>query len=299
VLSRYEPARRPRRRWPVVLAVVIAVAAVALIVKGRLDAANRGYSDTHGATVVRYSLASKLVGRDLQEIAIVPPGTGTRPLLVLLHGRHDPSRLSWLIPAKTGPESMLSDALFAGLAALGKQAPVVVLLNGGDHSYYHDRHDGRWGSMILDEAIPDAARRFGTAKDVTAIGGISMGGYGALHLAALRPSEFCAVGGHSAALWESGGASAPGAFDDAADFSRSDVFADAQKGRFDHLVLWIDGGVDDPFHDADAAFVAHLRDRGLHVKYHVWPGAHTRAYWNAHMAAYLHFYAGALEACRS
>ena len=33
-----------------------------------------------------------------------------------------------------------------------------VFANGGDHSYYHDRADGRWGSYILDEVIPAAAR---------------------------------------------------------------------------------------------------------------------------------------------
>jgi predicted esterase len=257
------------------LALVIAAAAAAIGVKGRFDAAGRGYSDTYGARVVRYSLASRLLGRDLDEVAIVPRGDGARPLLVLLHGRHDPHPLSWLIPSRTGPESMLSNDLFAGLARLGPRAPVVVLLNGGAHSYYHDRRDGRFGSMILDEAIPDAVRRLGTKPGRIAIGGISMGGYGALHLAALRPREFCAVGGHSAALWESGGASAPGAFDDASDFARNDVF-----------------------HDADAAFVAALRHRDVRVAYHVWPGAHTGSYWRAHMAAYLRFYASALAGCR-
>lgn len=177
----------------------------------------------------------------------MPPANETRPLLVLLHGRHDPSRLSWLLPTKTGPESMLSNALFAGLAQLGTRAPVVVILNGGGHSYYHDRRDGRWGSMILDEAIRDAGRRFHTRAGRIAIGGISMGGYGALHLVALRPNEFCAVGGHSAALWTSGGDSAPGAFDDAADFARNDVFAAARKGRFGRMPVWIEPARATPF----------------------------------------------------
>ncbi len=275
------------------------IALVAYVANARIDAATRGYSDTRGAHVVHYTLSSKLVGRSLSEIAVVPAGGGVRPLLVLLHGRDDPSPLSWLIPQKTGPESMLSNALFAGLARLGDRAPVVVLLNGGSHSYYHDRRDGRWASMILDEAIPDAVRRFDTRPGRIAIGGISMGGYGALHIASLRPREFCAVGGHSAALWESGGESAPGAFDDAADYARNDVYSAARRGAFGGLPLWIDGGASDPFHDADAAFVALLRSHGVSVTYHVWPGAHTESYWHAHMAAYLAFYATKLARCRS
>jgi S-formylglutathione hydrolase FrmB len=270
----------------------------ALISGGRIDAADRGYSSTYGAKVVDYSLASDLLARRLGEVAIVPPGVARPSLLFLLHGRHDRTRRSSQSSRKSGPESMLSNALFAGLGELGKRAPIVVLLNGGRHSWYHDRRDGRWASMILDEAIPDAVRRFHARPDRIAIGGISMGGYGALHLAALRPNEFCAVGGHSAALYESYGAAAPVAFDDAADFARNDVFRAARRGRFNRIPVWIDGGTDDPFRKADATFVSLLRARGAHVADHVWPGAHTTSYWSAHMAEYLRFYASALADCR-
>jgi S-formylglutathione hydrolase FrmB len=283
-----------RRRWLIALVAGLALIA-AYVVRARIDAARLGYSNTDGARVVHYTLASRLLGRSLSEAAVVPAGGGSRALLVMLHGRHDPSRLAWLIPGKSGPESMLSNQLFAGLARLGRRAPVVVLLNGGGHSYFHDRRDGRWASMVLREAIPDAVRRFHTVNGRIAIGGISMGGYGALHIASLRPSEFCAVGGHSAALWTSPGATAPGAFDDAADYERNDVFAAARRGAFAELPVWIDGGSSDPFRAADASFVDALRHRGVHVTYHVWPGAHTASYWHAHMAQYLRFYA---DACR-
>jgi S-formylglutathione hydrolase FrmB len=284
------------RRWVVVLPL-LALGATALIAGAPLDAAARAHSNTYGATVVQYSLASRLLGRRLDEAAIVPPGSGRRPLLVLLHGRHDDPPRSSLTRPTSGPESMLSNALFAGLADLGERAPIVVLLNGGRHTWYHDRRYGRWGSMILDEAIPDAVRRFQTRGQPIAIGGISMGGYGALHLAALRPHAFCAVGGHSAALYKSANASPDVAFDDAADFARNDVYKAVRRGRFNRLPVWIDAGSDDPFRGADAAFASLLRTRGVDVTYHVWPGAHTRSYWNAHMAEYLAFYASALAQC--
>jgi enterochelin esterase-like enzyme len=215
----------------------------------------------------------------------------------LLHGRHDPSPLRLLWPQQTGPATVLSDDLFDALASLGSSAPVVVLLNGGAHSYYHDRNDGAWGSMILDEAIPDAARRFGTPAGRVAIGGISMGGFGAIHLAAVAPRRFCAVGGHSAALWESPAQTPPGAFDNAADFARNDVFAAIGRGRFDGLRVWPNGGDQDWFRRADREFARRLGHRGVAVAYHVWPGHHDRAYWRAHMAAYLRFYAHALQSC--
>ena len=73
------------------------------------------------------------------------------------------------------------------------------------------------------EVIPTVVRRFDIDPRRVAIGGISMGGFGAYDLALLHPERFCAVGGHSPALWLEAGETAPGAFDDAADFERNDV----------------------------------------------------------------------------
>ena len=125
-----------------------------------------------------------------------------------------------------------------------------------------------------------------------------MGGYGALHIASLRPSKFCAVGGHSAALWQSAGQTAPGAFDDETDCARNDVFAAARHGAFDQLRVWMDGGTADPFRAADAAFVALLRQQGVAVTYHVWPGAHTGSYLELTHGRYLWFYASVLTTFR-
>jgi S-formylglutathione hydrolase FrmB len=55
--------------------------------------------------------------------------------------------------------------------------------------------------MVLREIVPRHGR--------VAIGGISMGGYGALLLGPY--GHFCAIGGHSPALWFSGWDSAAGA----------------------------------------------------------------------------------------
>jgi aminodeoxyfutalosine deaminase len=144
-------------------------------------------------------------------VLVVPKRHG-RWLLVLLHGK------------SASPSQFLSQPFFDTLATPGRRAPYVLLLDGGDDSYWHDRADGKWGSMVVREAIPAGVvhtREHHVAAD--AIGGISMGGYGALLLASRYPG-FCAVGVQSPALWTSPGATAPGAFDDAADYGRNDVF---------------------------------------------------------------------------
>jgi S-formylglutathione hydrolase FrmB len=129
-----------------------------------------------------------------------------------------------------------------------------------------------------------------------AIGGISMGGFGAYDIARLHPGRFCAVGGHSPALWRSGGETAPGAFDDADDFARHDVIGAARSdpAAFGAARLWVDAGDEDPFHPGVEALAAALDGR---LTSRTWPGGHEAEYWNAHWASYARFYARALARC--
>ena len=219
------------------------------------------YHSTRGARLVHITVHTRYVPQALQEIRVVPRRHG-RWLLVLLHGR------------SAGPSQFLSQPFFDTLAALGKRAPEVLLLDGGDHSYWHDRGDGRWGSMVLREASRPHER--------VAIGGISMGGYGAL-LAGSRHRDFCAVGVQSPALWLSAGETAPGAFDDAQDYDRNDVF----KLPPPHP-LWIDLGASDPFRNATLTYA---RRAGVHA--HIRPGGHDTALWDAFMPQFLRFFAHA------
>lgn len=125
-----------------------------------------------------------------------------------------------------------------------------------------------------------------------------MGGFGALDIARLQPGRFCAVGGHSAALWLSGAQSAAGAFDNAEDFARNDVIAAARRRNpYPGLAVWLDVGTQDPFRAADTTLAQLLRADGSPVQFHVWPGLHSLTYWNSHWGNYLQFYATALANC--
>jgi S-formylglutathione hydrolase FrmB len=235
--------------------------------------------------VLRYALDSRLVHRTLHQVAVRPARAGANPpLLVFLHGRGQ------------SPDAIADGAFFAALARLGPDAPAVVLPAGGFSSYWHDRRGGRWADYVMREVIPAAQRRLGTDPRRIAVGGISMGGFGAYALAREHPGRFCAVGGHSAAIFTAAGLTAPGAFDDAADFARHDLLGVARdRGRaaFGAAPLWLDDGDADPFRPADAQLAA-----ALHVALHTWPGRHEAGYWNAHYDDYLRFYARALARCR-
>jgi len=237
------------------------------------------------------TIRSEAVGANLGVSAIVPrqpaDERGERPLLVFLHGR-DGSDSTFI-----GNKSMLE-----GLAKLGARAPIVAFPDGGDHSYWHDRAAGDWGRYVMREVIPTVSRRFGVDPDRVAIGGISMGGFGAYDLALLHPNRFCAVGGHSAALWFASSETAPGAFDNAADFARNDVMEMARKpDAFEDMRVWNDYGHSDPFRAYNEGFVNALRSTDANLSPHTWPGGHTGSYWTRHWPAYLRFYANSLAAC--
>lgn len=245
--------------------------------------------DPQGADVEKFDIDSEAVGRSEPVSLVIPPGAEGegRPLLVFLHGRNGDEN------------STLVDAMFDELKDLGDKAPIVVAPDGGGGSYWHDRDDGDWGTYVVDEVIPEAIERSGADPDRVAIGGISMGGFGALDIARLNPGAFCAVGAHSPAIWATAGETAPGAFDDAEDFSNHDLVAAASTdpAGLDGPELWLDAGDEDPFVPGDDAFLGALTSSGIEVEDRRWPGAHTGDYWNEHWDEYLDFYARALDRC--
>jgi S-formylglutathione hydrolase FrmB len=247
--------------------------------------------DEHGARTVHLRIDSRAVGRELG-VSVVEPAAlapaGRRALLVFLHG-HGGSEYSYTE----------DEAVFRGLARLGSRAPVIAFPYGGEHSYWHNRREGKWGAYVMREVIPTVVRRFGIDPRRVAIGGISMGGFGAYDLALDHPGRFCAVGGHSAALWFEGAETAPGAFEDAADFDRNDVIARvrANPEAFGPIPIWNDVGDEDPFRVYDEGFVQALGAGGADLTAHRWHGGHETSYWDAHWPAYLRFYAKALASC--
>jgi enterochelin esterase-like enzyme len=252
--------------------------------------------DTHGASVDDLVVHSKAVGRDLHVGVVVPGGAdeGERPLLVFLHGKGE------TVGDYVGDGPFSGDEpFFAALARLGANAPVVAVPEDDGDSYWHDRSSGGWGSYVMDEVIPEVERHYGTDPGRVAIGGISMGGFGAYELALEHPGAFCAVGGHSPALWLRGADTAPGAFDDAEDFERHDVIGTVRSdpGAFGPIPIWNDYGTNDPFAISDVALDETLEAAGADVSAHSWPGEHKRSYWDRHWSTYLRFYANALRDC--
>jgi S-formylglutathione hydrolase FrmB len=227
------------------------------------------------------TLRSEAVGQTLRA-RVLDPGAAPddAPLLVLLHGQG------------SSPDAMLLPELMAELERLGERAPVVLAPDGEEASYWHDRRDGAWARMVLDEAIPEAARRFGADTERVAIAGLSMGGFGALHLAERNPDRFCSVAAHSPAIFRARPfpkTAFAEAFDDDADFERTDLI---ERARRIPPGTWVDIGDDDPFAPAVRRLVERMRE----PRYREWDGGHDFTYWLKETPRWVRFH---LERCSS
>jgi enterochelin esterase-like enzyme len=176
------------------------------------------------------------------------------------------------------------DAVLAQQQATGVRPFAIAGIDGGD-TYWHPRADGEdAAAMVIDEFLPLLAG-LGLDTDTIALLGWSMGGYGALWLASLLgPRRVAAVAAESPALWLHAGDTAPGAFDDAADFAAHSVFT--RRTDLTGIPLRIDCGTSDPFYPATKQYVAGLPTTpagGFQ------PGSHTMDYWQSMAPAQLGF----------
>lgn len=230
-----------------------------------------------GARMSRGVFPSSYMKADVAWTCSVPPRADPQALVVALYG-------------KEGDQNSVFDGAQLPDAAAYVGAPLAIAsANAGPDSYWHRRADGTDAhAMLVEEFVPMLRRRLGPLP--LALYGYSMGGFGAL-LAAERGhaassangpaggvttgNMFKGVAASSPALWETYAQTAPGAYDDAANFADNDVFTQVPALR--SLDCRLDCGTLDPFFAATKAL------SGLMAWPHdavFTPGAaHTMSFW--------------------
>lgn len=205
------------------------------------------------------TLTSNHVDTDPEYVLLYPPGArpgDPLPTVVLLHGAHS--------SAANKVDSMGLDRF---LAASGRRLALAAV-DGGDHSYWHERADGQdAGAMVLEDFFPFLR---GKGLEPHALWGWSMGGSGALALGATdQGRQLSAVVATSPALFPSFDDANADAFDD-----RSEYDAVIELVRSPRPPTRVDCGTGDPFYRNDLDVLD-----GLDVEAHYSPGAHDTAYW--------------------
>jgi S-formylglutathione hydrolase FrmB len=290
-------------------------------------------SATRGTTSIE-TFYSEALGADKRVVVYVPPSysrdaSRRYPVAYYLHGLSG-SQGDW---TSKGDIIGAADSLFA----TGTPEMIVVMPDGDDGWYTS------WTSQLSYRACADTVRQeapstycvphqryddyiakdlvrfvdahFRTRADRThrGLGGLSMGGYGALALSLKYPDVFSAGASHSGVVapMYSGPKPfvAPARFastaaqvqpiaqgmwprflsywgTDIARWNQSDVLhlAMSLRDRGGTMpALFFDVGVDDGYVDQNRALHAEFTRLGIAHSYAEWPGAHTWLYWSTHV----------------
>jgi putative tributyrin esterase len=156
--------------------------------------------------------------------------------------------------------------------------PLLVVMPSGENSYYVDA----WEKLIADDVPAHVARTFRAREGRAAIGGLSMGGYGAIRIGLKYANRYASIFAHSSRLVESGD-----------DYDVEVVAAGVDRATLPALAF--DCGVDDHLIADSRRFHARLDALGLPHQYREHPGAHTWDYWDEHVVEALAWHARALD----
>ena len=173
--------------------------------------------------------------------------------------------------------------------------PVMVAMPDGGRGFYVDAPEGYAYYRALADELTVMLAKYFNLRPEWAVGGLSMGGYGAVRFGLGRPGTFRSVHAHSAAL----GFGHLARYADRPDLARL-LDADGLSPENDlHLLatsvadrpaLRIDCGTEDFLLDDNRAFHAHLDSLGFAHEYEEFPGAHDWAYWDRHVQDQLAFH---------
>ncbi|HEY7063013.1 MAG TPA: alpha/beta hydrolase-fold protein [Chloroflexota bacterium] len=289
---------RIRISWSLCLLALLAAVLVGCAHEADHDAADVDAAaeavDEAGSvdTVQDEAFYSTALGRQLSYLLWLPPGYDDEPdrrfpVLYLLHGIGGDNR-EWL--------GYGVDEAAACLLAAGRIQPFLMVLPQGDEAYWLNHAGGpRWGDAIADDLVPQVDATYRTLPDRAsrAIGGLSMGGHGALQLAFNHPDVFGVAGAHSPTLRPR--AEAPYYFADAATFAKVDPITLARRAEgLGTLDIWLDAGDADPWLPRIELLHKTLDDRDVPHAWHVWEGDHESEYWTAHVPDYLSYYSQVL-----
>ena len=226
--------------------------------------------------------ASASLHRQSAMYAVLPDGDGPFSVVYMLHGYSD-DYTTWL--RRTSIERY------------AEQFGLMVVMLDGARSYYTDMrgYSDQYEGHIL-ESVRFVDRTFRTVDNPKGrgIGGLSMGGYGAMKLGLKHPALFGSIAAHSGVLDIAAFFQADSRPDMAVVFGETldpedDCFALAAKPG-PKPAIHIDCGADDFLIEHNRRFHAHLDALGVKHVYKEHPGAHNWAYWDEHVPAALRFH---------
>jgi len=235
------------------------------------------------------TMFSRALGRETTYVVVMPAKLDPArryPVIYLLHGAYGSYR-DW--PEKTKLVDYAAGRPF-----------FVVCPDGGEFGWYVDSDEKR-ETFITQDLIADVEKRFPVRreKEGRAITGLSMGGHGALSLAAKHPELFCSASSMSGILaltnhpgkWHLD--DRLGSLKENEKRWRENSVADlVDRFTTAGIALYFDVGTSDSTGAVRDNRLVHekLANRAIAHTYVEFPGAHTWRYWDWRIPAHLWFH---------
>jgi S-formylglutathione hydrolase FrmB len=255
------------------------------------------------------TIKSAILSRSVRYCAFLPPGfdqdkARKYPVLYYLHGLGD------------NEQSLLNLGgwdLIDELRRQGKIGEFVVLAPSGGHTFFINSADGkiRYEDFLVKEFMPQMEKKYRveSGRATRGITGVSMGGFGALHLAFQYPLQFAAVSAQMPALiaeapanFAAGGPGSPasmmgdvfGSPFNRAYFERNNVFyyaRTAPASELKRMKIYFDVGNNDDYGFEQGAQKLHqlLDSRGIVNEFHIYSGRHDPQFVMRHFAEVMQF----------
>jgi enterochelin esterase-like enzyme len=246
--------------------------------------------------VIKETFTSKSLNKEMKFNIYLPKGYNNRikyPVLYLLHGYTD-NEDKWM------PILNLQEVV-DNLIINNKITPLIIVMPQIDNSFGLNSDKsinisniytaGLYEDYLYKDLITYIDKKYSTIKNKNSrfIGGLSMGGFAALHLAFIHPDLFSKVGGHSPALLNESWLYPTDQIR-----NERDPIKLATKKNIKSLKVYLDCGDKDSFKffTGCAQLYKVLQENNVASEYHFNNGEHNDAYWKENSEKYLLFYAG-------
>lgn len=227
-----------------------------------------------------------------EAVLFVPPGQpddANLPIVLLLHGV---LAMPWSWALCAGAHRTAQSLIDAG-----EMRPCVLAMPSdgmaGQGTGYIPAADANYETWIVDDVVAAVREVVPCVSEESKlfIGGLSMGGFGALRLGAKYADRFSGIAGHSSVT----------AFDQLSrfvvNFGAPVIDADdlsimhwMVKNRASLPPIRFDCGIDDKLFEVNCELHAALECEGIAHEFHEFPGAHSWAYWEEHIRETLMFF---------
>ncbi len=255
----------------------------------------------------KITFSSEALQKDMRVNVYLPKEYNEKkkyPVLYLIHG-YTGTEDTWFpgLQAETKADELIEKKEIEPLIIVAPQidnsyginSKKVPVERGIPTSYFNT---GMYEDYLYKELIPYIDANYSTisSKEGRYIGGLSMGGWVALHMAFAHTDMFSKVGGHSPAIFLDGYSGSAMAFVYPTEEIRNDrdPLRVAENKDLTSLKVYLDCGDNDSyqFYDGCEQLNKILKSKGVDSQYHLNTGAHDGVYWGANVENYLKFYAG-------